>query len=85
MTGHCAVLTFKKAVAGNTTTAMVTVTLADADLVGSAWETAVIVTLAGVGGTEGAVYSPVASIMPKVAFPPGTLFTSQLTVVFALP
>ena len=39
------------------------------------------VTTLGVGATGGAVYSPVAEIVPTVAFPPGMSLTDQVTVV----
>jgi hypothetical protein len=66
-----------------TATATVTVTLADADFVESACETAVTVTVAGLGIFAGAVYTPAAEIDPAVAtFPPVTPFTSQVTDVF---
>ena len=55
LTGHCALLTFSETVAGDTVTPMVTVTLAEADFVLSAWAMAVMVTFGGVGGTGGAV------------------------------
>ena len=70
---------------GVTLTATVTVTLADPDFVGSACDTAVTVTIAGVGIFAGAVYSPVAEIDPVVAgFPPMTPFTFQVTVVLVV-
>jgi hypothetical protein len=59
------------------------VTVADPDLVVSATETAVTVTAAGLGTAAGAVYSPVALIVPTVAFPPVTPFTCHITLVFA--
>ena len=55
LTGHCALFKFSAAVTGETATPMVTVTLAEADFVLSAWAMAVMVTFAGVGGAEGAV------------------------------
>jgi hypothetical protein len=43
-----------------------TVTVADADLVESATEVAVTITVAGFGTLTGAVYFPVASIVPQL-------------------
>jgi hypothetical protein len=51
----------------------------------SAAETAVTVTTGGEGTVIGAVYTPVAEIMPTVAFPPATLLTLQVTVVLEDP
>ena len=59
-----------------------TVTVADADRVGSATETAVTVTVAGVGMVAGAVYRPVLEIVPTVVLPPMMLLTCQVTPVF---
>src|SRR6266852_5386873 len=61
------------------------VTAAKADLVVSAWETAVTVTVAGLGAAAGAVYKPAAVIVPTVAFPPVTPFTCHVTAVFVVP
>src|SRR3984893_7671885 len=73
------------AAAGATTTVMfdgpavvVTVTVADPDLVGSLCEMAMIVTCAGAGTVAGAVYSPLPEIVP-FALPPTTV---QVTAVF---
>ena len=56
------------------------VAVAVADLVVSATETAVIVTDAGLGTLEGAVYRPAALIMPTVVMsPPTRPFTAQVT------
>jgi hypothetical protein len=66
-------------------TAATTFTLAEADLVESAWLVAVTVTVAGEGTTAGAVYSPLPEIVPTVVFPPGMLFTAQFTEVFEVP
>jgi hypothetical protein len=63
----------------------VTVTLADADFVMSACDTAVTVTVAGLGTAEGAVYSPEEVIVPTVEFPPVTPFTCQVTAVLEVP
>jgi hypothetical protein len=43
------------------------------------------VTLAGFGGLCGAVYRPVAEIVPVAEFPPGMLFTLQETTVLVDP
>jgi len=51
----------------------------------SACATAVTVTVAGVGAVAGAVYMPVASIVPCAESPPATPFTCQLTVLFEDP
>jgi hypothetical protein len=63
----------------------VTVTVADADLVVSACETAATVTDAGLGTAEGAVYSPEVEIVPTVELPPATPFTCQVTAVLEVP
>src|SRR6266849_8274541 len=60
---------------------LVIVKLPVPDFVGSAWLVAVICTVAGDGKSAGAVYTPADVIVPIVAFPPGTLFTLQLTAV----
>ncbi|MGH9208426.1 MAG: hypothetical protein ACRD1G_18045, partial [Acidimicrobiales bacterium] len=65
--------------------AAVTVTLADADLVISACETAATVTVAGLGTAAGAVYSPDVETVPTVALPPVTPFTCQVTAVLLVP
>jgi hypothetical protein len=62
-----------------------TVVEAEADLVESAAETAVTVTIAGVGTVIGPVYTPEVEIMPSVALPPATPLTLQFTVVFEEP
>src|SRR5580704_17877960 len=60
--------------------AVVIVSVADPDLVGSFCEVAVIVTCAGAGTVAGAVYKPVLEIVP-FALPPATLqFTAVLNV-----
>src|SRR5438876_896764 len=64
--------------------AAVMVTWAEADFVASAWDTAVTVTVAGLGTTEGAVYRPELEIVPTVALPPLTPFTCQVTAVLAV-
>jgi hypothetical protein len=53
--------------------------------VGDAWLTAVTIALAGEGNTDGAVYSPLAVIVPDEGFPPATPFTCQLTFVLLVP
>jgi hypothetical protein len=58
-----------------------TVTVAEPDLVESACEVAVTVIFAGFGTVAGAVYTPVAEIVPLLA-PPLTL---QVTAVFIVP
>src|SRR5205814_9019470 len=55
-----------------TTAAGMMVTCAEADFVGSAWDTAATVTMAGFGTTAGAVYRPELDIVPTVALPPVT-------------
>ncbi|MFQ5329106.1 MAG: hypothetical protein ACE5D4_03850, partial [Thermodesulfobacteriota bacterium] len=62
-----------------------TVTDAVPAVVPSASLTALIVTVAGEGALAGAVYRPVASIVPTVALPPATPLTCQVTVVVAEP
>ena len=57
----------------------VTVTTAEADFVESASETAVTVTVDGLGTADGALYRPAAVIVPMVAFPPTVPFTCQTT------
>ena len=63
---------------------VVTVTVADADFVVSACETAVTVTVPE-GAVAGAVYKPEVEIVPTVVFPPVVLFTCQVTAVFVEP
>ena len=62
----------------------VTVTVALADLLESAWLTA-LTTMELAGTAAGAVYSPAVEIVPVVALPPVTLLTCQVTAVFAEP
>src|SRR5919108_5931357 len=62
-------------------TATVIVTCAEADFVASAWDTAVTVTVTGLGTAPGAVYRPELEIVPTVALPPVTPLTCQVTVV----
>src|SRR6266513_3894829 len=59
----------------------VMVTCAEADCVGSAWDTAVTVTMAGFGTTAGAVYRPELDIVPTVALPSVTPLTCPVTAV----
>lgn len=82
---HCELLRPSAATAGRTVTPIVTVTLAEADLVVSARDTAVIMTEGGEGGVAGAVYRPLASIMPSIEAPPGAPATCQTTPVLVLP
>ena len=60
-------------------------TCADADLLASACDVAVTLTTAGFGMIAGAVYKPVASIVPVAVFPPATVFTDHVTLVFVFP
>lgn len=75
------------AVSGEIFTVMlsVSVTLAEPEAVASAALIAVMVTPGGDGMIAGAVYSPVAEIVPSVALPPTAPFTSQVTVVLDAP
>src|SRR5215472_9619299 len=59
------------------------VVLATPDLVESAWDTAVTVTVAGLGTATGAAYSPLLPIVPIIELPPATPFTSHFTTVFS--
>jgi hypothetical protein len=63
----------------------ITVAMAEPILVESATDTAVIVTVAGVGTVMGAVYTPDAEIIPTVALPPAVPLTLQLTAVLEAP
>lgn len=58
---------------------------ADADVVLSACEIAMIVTVDGVGTVAGAVNKPVVEIVPTVELPPDTPLTSQFTFVLLVP
>jgi len=60
---------------------VVMVTVAEADLLVSACETALTVTIAGLGTVAGAVKTPNVEIVPVVALPPVTPFTCQVTAV----
>jgi len=62
-----------------------TVITQDADAVLLTTLVAVAVTVQPAGGTAGAVYFPVASMTPSVAFPPGIPLTVQVTAVLAAP
>jgi hypothetical protein len=64
-----------------TETAAITVTLADAERVGSAAEVAVTVTPEP-GSVAGAVYSPVPLTVPTAVLPPAIPFTLHLTPRF---
>src|ERR1700722_7659097 len=55
--------------------------VAEPDFVASATSTALMVTTGGLGTFAGAVYSPVGSMVPTLAFPPARVSTSQLTAV----
>jgi hypothetical protein len=61
------------------------VTEAEAVRVGSTTLAAFTVTTFGEGGRAGAAYSPVALMVPTVAFPPARSFTDQLTPWLLLP
>jgi hypothetical protein len=63
----------------------ITVTMAEPIFVESATDTAVIVTVAGVGTVIGAVYTPDAEIIPIVALPPAVPLTLQFTAVLEAP
>jgi hypothetical protein len=80
----CDVLVVTLTVAGETVTlgcdAAMTVTCAVAKALGLAWLVAVTATVAGIGTTAGAVYSPVLLIEPTSAFPPTTPPTLHVTV-----
>jgi hypothetical protein len=58
------------------------VSVADADIEVSARLVAVTVTELGDGTREGAVYKPVAEIVPTVALPPVVPFAAQVTPAF---
>ena len=62
---------------------LVMVTGVLADLVGSAWLTALTVTRDGDGMELGAARSPLAPILPTMLLPPTTPLTVQMTEVFA--
>lgn len=62
-----------------------TVTVADADLVLSCWLVAFTVTFAGEGTAAGAVYRPVAKIVPQVLPLQPAPVTVQVMPVFGVP
>ena len=62
---------------------LVTVIVAESDLVLPAWFVAVTCTVVGEGKSAGAVYTPVDEMVPTVEFPPVIPFTLQLTLVSA--
>lgn len=64
---------------------LTTVTMAEPDAAESAWATAVTETVAGLGIEAGAVYSPVAEIVPTVLLPAATPATLQFTAVVLVP
>lgn len=68
-----------------TATCCATVTEADPESAALAAETAVTVTVEGLGIVLGAVYNPLAVIVPTVALPPAVPFTCQVTAVFVVP
>lgn len=62
--------------------AAVMITCAEAILLLSACETAVTLTVAGLGTAAGAVYMPVEEIVPSLASPPLAPLTCQITAIF---
>jgi hypothetical protein len=68
-----------------TTMSLVIVTLAESLALASAALVAVTVTFAAAGIVAGAIYCPVADIVPDCPLPPATPFTLQLTEVFVAP
>src|SRR5690348_11723153 len=58
------------------------VTRAVPALLGSACEIAFTFTVGGLGSVAGATYTPNESTVPSLLFPPGMLFTCQVTVGF---
>ena len=63
----------------------VTVTEAEADLVESAADTAVMVTIMEAELLMGAVYRPEVEIIPTVELPPAAPLTLQFTAIFEEP
>ena len=61
------------------------VTLAEPETDAFSDETAVTVTVAGLGMVLGAVYNPFEEMVPAAALPPGVPFTCQVTAVFVAP
>ena len=68
-----------------TATTATIVTLADADLVGSATLVAITVTVAGEGTLVGGMYSPFTEIVPHPAPVQPAPLTVQVTAVFEVP
>ena len=60
-------------------------TVAEADLVASACEVAVTVTIAGFGATAGATYSPAGAMLPQERPEQPNPVTLQVTAVLVLP
>src|ERR1700746_2592913 len=71
----------KGAIVTLTAVAAVMATGAEADFVVPAGDTAVTVTVAGLGTAAGPVYKPEPEIVPTAALPPVTPFTSHVTAV----
>ena len=55
------------------------------DLLGSAWEVAVMVAKGGTGSTDGAVYRPVVEIVPQVVPAQSYPLMLQVTAVLLVP
>ena len=68
-----------------TASAVAIVTLAEADLVGSATLVAFTVTVAGEGTLVGGMYSPLAEIVPHATPVQPAPLTVQVTAVFEVP
>lgn len=68
-----------------TASAAATVTLAEADLVGSATLVAFTVTVAGEGTLDGDVYNPLAEIIPHAPPVQPTPLTDHVTAAFEVP
>jgi len=68
-----------------TATCCAIVIMAEPKSAGFAAETAVTVTVAGLGMELGAVYNPLVLIVPAVELPPVAPFTCQDTAVFVVP
>jgi hypothetical protein len=51
----------------------------------SVWLTALTLTVAGAGGTDGALYIPDGLMVPEAESPPMTPFTDQVTAVVEIP
>ena len=68
-----------------TATCCAIVTVADPWSALLAAETAVTITVAGLGMVPGAVYKPLALMLPTVVLPPVVPFTCQVTAVFVVP